>query len=72
MKPFAMSLLFAASSYSFPQGYGGPSAQPVGQDQLGLDGATASLENGRRLEWQTIHSIEEVEEEMQRCSPYYE
>ena len=44
MKPFTMSLLFAASSYSFPQGYGGPSAQPVGQDQLGLvDGATAGL-----------------------------
>ena len=71
MKPFTMSLLFAASSYSFPQGYGGPSAQPVGQDQLGIDGATASLEDGCRLEWQTIHSIEEVEEEMQRCSPYY-
>jgi len=80
MKPFSVCMILAAAAtagtYGLPQGYGprpgrGGSGSGGGNSGRG-SGNGGALSNGCRLEWQTVHSIEEIEEEREQCTPYTE
>merc|ERR1719410_2186401 len=65
-----------AGTYGLPQGYGprpGRGSGSGGGSNSGRgSGGNGGLSNGCRLEWQTVHSIEEIEEEREQCTPYTE
>jgi len=79
MKGFTICLLFlAAGSHALPQ-YG-PRPQPGrrpdnggqggSQGSGGNNGDLNNLPEGCRIEFQTVHSIEEIEKEEEVCTPY--
>ena len=78
MKGFTTCLLFlAAGSQAMPQ-YS-PQPQPqngrrpnINGGGLRPDAALNNLPDGCRIEYQTVHSIEEVEREENVCTPYIE
>ena len=79
MKGFSLCLLFlAAGGHALPQ-YQPQPTQPGrrpnhggGGGSGGSNGGLDNLPDGCRIEYQTVHSIEEIEKEEEVCTPYTE
>jgi len=71
MKGFTSCLLFlAAGVHAMPQYSPLPQTQSGRRPNVGPAGNLNNLPDGCRIEYQTVHSIEEVENEEAVCTPY--
>ena len=75
MKGFTSCLLFLAAGagvHAMPQYSPQPQTQSGRRPNVGPVGELNNLPDGCRIEYQTVHSIEEVENEEAVCTPYIE